>query len=105
PLSRNWPRAVRKPTIPVKLGFEETSLRIQLDAILPLRDVTDTVRKTMKYNQIAASINEVGIIEPPVVVRDAQDRDCYHLLDGHLRVDILRRRGDREVVCLVATDD
>lgn len=96
---------MRKPTIPVKLGFEETSLRIPLDSILPLRDVTDTVRKTMKYNQIAASIDEVGIIEPPVVVRDAEDRNRYHLLDGHLRVDILRRRGDKEVVCLVATDD
>lgn len=96
---------MRRQTNPVKLGFEETSLRIQLDAILPLRDVSDAIRKTMKYNQIAASIDEVGIIEPPVVVRDAENGDRYHLLDGHLRVDILQRRGDREVVCLVATDD
>jgi len=96
---------MRRQTNPVKLGFEETSLRIQLDAILPLRDVSDAIRKTMKYNQIAASIDEVGIIEPPVVVRDAKNGDRYHLLDGHLRVDILQRRGDREVVCLVATDD
>ena len=96
---------MRKPTIPVKLGFEEASLRIPIDAILPLREVSDGVRKTMKYNQIAASINEVGIIEPPVVARDAGQRDKYHLLDGHLRVDILRARGETEVVCLIATDD
>lgn len=95
----------KKPIIPVKLGFEETSLRIPIDAILPLREVPETVRKTMKYGQIAASIAEVGIIEPPVVARDAESRDTYHLLDGHLRLDILRERGETEVVCLVATDD
>jgi hypothetical protein len=95
----------KKPIIPVKLGFEETSLRIPIDAILPLRDVPDTVRKTIKYSQIAASIAEVGIIEPPVVARDAENRDTYHLLDGHLRLDILRERGEKEAVCLVATDD
>jgi hypothetical protein len=95
----------KKPIIPVKLGFEETSLRIPIDAILPLRDVPETVRKTIKYSQIAASIAEVGIIEPPVVARDAENRDTYHLLDGHLRLDILRERGEKEAVCLVATDD
>ena len=95
----------RRPRLPVKLGFEELSLRIPIDAILPLRGVTAVVRKSVKYAQIAATIAEVGIIEPPVVARDAQDYDRYHLLDGHLRIDILRTRGDTEVVCLVATDD
>lgn len=95
----------RKPLIPVKLGFEEASLRIPMDAILPLRQVPEAVRKTIKYCQIAASIAEVGIIEPPVVARDADNRDSYHLLDGHLRLDVLRARGETEVVCLVATDD
>ena len=59
----------------------------------------------MKYGQIAASIREVGIIEPPVVVRLPGASDRYRLLDGHLRLDILRERGDADVVCLVATDD
>ncbi len=95
----------RKPVIPVRLGFEETSQSIQISAILPLREVSEAVRKTVKYLQIAASIAEVGIIEPPVVTRDADNRDEYHLLDGHLRVDIIRARGETEVVCLVATDD
>lgn len=90
---------------PLKLGFEESSLRIAIDAISPLREVSAAVRKSVKYAQIAASISEVGIIEPPVVARDALDQNIYHLLDGHLRVDILRDRGEKEVVCLVATDD
>lgn len=95
----------RKPLIPVKLGFEETSLRIPIAAIKPLREVSEAARKTIKYGQIAASIAEVGIIEPPVVIRDANDPSTYHLLDGHLRLDIMRARSETEVVCLVGTDD
>lgn len=91
--------------ISVKLGFEEASLRIPIANILPLRAVTAAVKKSVKYGQIAASIAEVGIIEPPVVARDAVDQTCYHLLDGHLRVEIVQERGDTEIVCLVATDD
>lgn len=91
--------------ISVKLAFEEASLRIPIANILPLRAVTAAVKKSVKYGQIAASIAEVGIIEPPVVARDASDPARYHLLDGHLRVEIVRERGDIEIVCLVATDD
>jgi hypothetical protein len=73
--------------------------------ILPLRVVSAAVKKSVKYGQIAASIIEVGIIEPPVVARDAADPSRCHLLDVHLRVEIMRERGEAEIVCLVATDD
>lgn len=89
----------------IKLIFEPTSLRIPLADIDTLREVTGAIRASMKYGQIAASIREVGIIEPPVVVRLPGAGDRYRLLDGHLRLDILRERGDADVVCLVATDD
>ncbi len=89
----------------IKLAFEEASLRIPIDAILPLRSVPATIKKSVKYGQIAASIAEVGIIEPPVVARDAADVDRYHLLDGHLRLEIMRERGETHIVCLVATED
>ncbi len=97
--------SARKPVVPVRLAFEEASLRIPIDAIMPLRSVSAAVKKSVKYGQIAASIAEVGIIEPPAVARDAADTTRYHLLDGHLRVEIMRERGETEVVCLVATDD
>ena len=89
----------------VERAFEDASLRIPISDIMPLKVLTPAILKSVKYAQIAASINEVGIIEPPVVVRDAKDRERFHLLDGHVRVDILAKRGDTEVVCLVATDD
>lgn len=89
----------------LKIAFETSSLRIPLLQIQPLREVSDRVRKSVKYNQIAASIKEVGIIEPPVVVRDRDDPELFHLLDGHLRVEISKEQGIKAVVCLVATDD
>lgn len=95
----------RSPGLSVRLAFEEASMRIPIDRIMPLRTVSAAVKKSVKYGQIAASITEVGIIEPPVVARDVSDTGRYHLLDGHLRVEIVRERGDTEIVCLVATDD
>ncbi|RWB73583.1 MULTISPECIES: plasmid partitioning protein RepB C-terminal domain-containing protein [unclassified Mesorhizobium] len=89
----------------VQRAFEDASLRIPIADIMPLKMLTFAVLKSVKYAQIAASINEIGIIEPPVVVRDKRDRERFHLLDGHVRIDILAKRGDSEVVCLVATDD
>jgi len=95
----------RKPAQPVALAFEHATLRIPLVDILPLREVSRAVRKSAKYAQIVASIAEVGIIEPPVVVRDHLKASKFHLLDGHLRIDVLRERQESEVVCLVATED
>src|SRR3546814_1579798 len=69
----------------IKLAFETTSLRIPLAEIEMLRVMTTSIKKSIKFGQIAASIREVGIIEPPVVVRIKGQRDRYRLLDGHIR--------------------
>lgn len=90
---------------PISQAFEQTTLRIKVSDILPLRDVTNKIRKSVKYGQIASSIKEVGIIEPPVVIRDKDDPERFQLLDGHLRIDILKANNASEVVCLVATED
>lgn len=95
----------RRNSEPLPMAFEEATLRIAICDILPLRDVSTTIQNSVKYGQIAASIREVGIIEPPVVVPDRQDPTKFHLLDGHLRLQILRDRGDLEVVCLIARED
>lgn len=89
----------------VPLSFENTSLRIPIAEITPLKQLTPAAIKSVKYSQIAASIAEVGIIEPPVVIRDRIERDKFHLLDGHIRLDVLAKKGETEVVCLVATED
>ncbi len=94
------------PNIPrVLLGFEMTSLRISIAQIEPLRILTPQIRKSIKFGQIVASIAEVGLIEPPVVIRKIGDPETYQLLDGHLRIEILKERGETDVVCLIATED
>ena len=96
----------KPPNIPrVLLGFEMTSLRIAIAQIEPLRILTPAIRKSLKFGQIVASIAEVGLIEPPVVIRKVDHPDTYQLLDGHLRIEILKERGETDVVCLIATED
>ena len=89
----------------VKIAFEGTGLRIRIANIQPLRLVSSAVKQTPKYAQIAASICEVGIVEPPVVARDQSEPDKYLLLDGHLRIDVLKDMGEIDVTCLISTDD
>ena len=96
-------RRATKPT--VKMAFEDAELRIAIDQIQPLKLVTDEIRKSPKYAKIAASIREVGLVEPPVVARDLSEPGKFLLLDGHLRIDVLKGLGKTEATCLISTDD
>jgi hypothetical protein len=92
----------------VKLAFEKQARRIVLDAILPVHGIPESVRKSQKYRRIEASVREMGLIEPIVVFPQKRTRgetQQYILLDGHLRRDILKSMGDKDALCLVATDD
>ena len=78
----------------VQMAFEADSVRIAIADIQPLHLVGTAVKKSRKYAQIAASIRYVGIIEPPVVARDKSDPGKFLLLEGHLRVEILKEMGE-----------
>jgi ParB-like chromosome segregation protein Spo0J len=97
------PRKTQRPTI--EAAFEAQGIQLPIADIRPLKIVSDAVRNTPKYSQIAASIREVGIVEPPVVARDRGEPGKYLLLDGHLRIDVLKEMGENHVVCLISTDD
>ncbi len=90
---------------PKSPGFEANLRTIPIDAILPVKQLPVTVPKSQKYGQIAASIREVGLIEPPVVARAAGQEGFFILLDGHVRLHVLKEMGETTVTCLVATDD
>lgn len=49
----------------VKSAFEPQSVRIAISDIVPLKIVSPQLKASKKYTQIAASIKEVGIVEPP----------------------------------------
>ncbi|PQO28921.1 plasmid partitioning protein RepB C-terminal domain-containing protein [Blastopirellula marina] len=89
----------------VRLACEPSLKRISLDKILPLRKVLPGARTSIKYRRIAASIQEVGIIEPLVVFPQTSTSEKYILLDGHFRYDVLNESGESDVDCLVALDD
>src|SRR4030088_2322723 len=90
---------------PITQAFGSDSLVIPITSILPVKAIEKTAKSSHKYRQIAASIREIGLVEPPVVIRDARDANCYLLLDGHLRIEVLRDLGQTEVECLISTDD
>jgi len=89
----------------VTMAFEPNSIRIKLADILPIKQLPPTVKKTKKYQQILASVREIGIIEPPIVTRQPKKPNRFLLLDGHLRIEVLKDIEIDEVTCLVATDD
>jgi RepB plasmid partitioning protein/ParB-like nuclease family protein len=84
-------------------AFSSDTLIIAIGAILPVRAIGKTVKSSHKYRQIASSIAEIGLVEPPVVCPDKQG--CYLLLDGHLRLEVLKDLGHSDVECLLSTDD
>ncbi|MEH3061504.1 MAG: ParB N-terminal domain-containing protein [Methylobacterium radiotolerans] len=89
----------------VSLGFETTMVVVPIAALMPVKMLRATIKASRKYAQIAQSIREIGLVEPPVVARDPATPGRYLLLDGHLRVEILKDAGGTEVECLVSTDD
>lgn len=89
----------------IAAAFEDQLVLIPLDRILMLKPVSAKVLQTQKYQQIVASIREIGIIEPPVVNRNPDGQGRYFLLDGHLRIAALKSLSSHEALCLMARDD
>ena len=89
----------------VTLGFENDCVTIPIADILPVRVLGKSVKSSRKYVQITASIREVGLVEPPVVTRNAGEDGGWLLLDGHIRIEVLKDLGIEQVECLISTDD
>jgi hypothetical protein len=58
-------------------AFGSDCLVIPIASILPVKAIEKTVKSSHKYRQIAASIREIGLVEPPAVIRDARDTNSY----------------------------
>ena len=92
----------------VELGFIPEPLLIPMDNILLSRKVSPESIRSRKFDQILASIEEVGLIEPLSVVPEGKGGNQsgrYILLDGHFRLIALQQLNCTEACCLVATDD
>jgi ParB-like chromosome segregation protein Spo0J len=89
----------------IRLACDPKILLLPLSSILPVRKISVGMTKTEKCRRIAASIREVGVVEPLVVYPQANDGTQYILLDGHIRLAILKEMGQEKVRCLVAADN
>jgi ParB-like chromosome segregation protein Spo0J len=89
----------------VKRAFLPKGITLKLTDLVPTKQVTPGVRTSVKYKQIASSVVEVGIIEPFVVRPLSGQPGKYILLDGHMRLDVLRLNGATEVGCIISTEE
>src|ERR1700676_2071312 len=86
-------------------AFGSDFVVVQINSILPVKAIEKTAKSSHKYRQIAASIREIGLVEPPGGMQDTKDPSSYLLLDGHLRIEVLRDLGESEVKCLASSHD
>jgi len=93
------------PAADLRKAFEREGIRLALTVILPLKAVRPSIKSTIKYQQILASIQEVGLVEAPVVTQSDKKSGQYFLVDGHLRLVAIRELGWAEVDCLVTDHD
>jgi len=84
-------------------AFEEKVFTLPLTSIIPRRSLTAGIKNSRVYLQIKASVKEIGLIEPLVVFSQAEKG--FLLLDGHLRLAILKDLGAVEAKSLLATDE
>ena len=89
----------------IRFACEPKIIVVLLSQILPVKKLSPGINKTAKYRRIAASVREVGIVEPLVVYPQKNGASQYILLDGHIRLEILKEIGQEKVKCLVALDN
>jgi uncharacterized ParB-like nuclease family protein len=89
----------------VRVAFDVNGIRLTLDRILPLKSVESDPKKSPTFARIVKSIAEIGVIEPLIVYPHKSQKGMYLLLDGHLRLNALKRLGKPDVFCLVSTED
>jgi len=91
----------------VKIAFDRRMIVLPLANILPMKQVTPSIKQMLKYKRIVASIATVGIVEPLVVAarQEGEGAGSYMLVDGHLRHSALTDLGNTEAPCLIAADD
>lgn len=89
----------------ISLGFLPETLFVSLDRILPSRKIPAVVISSKKFQQIRASIEEIGLIEPLSVASVKKEAENHVLLDVHVRLLVLKDLKFAEAPCLVAKDD
>ena len=94
-----------KATRSVRLGFERDCQNIDLDLLHCAVELPENIKNTVKYRQIRASVEAIGLVEPIVIAHSPATPGSFLVLDGRLRLEILREMRVPKAMCLVSTDD
>lgn len=87
----------------VKVAFEPQVVTILIEHIHEQKELSRDALRSIGYKRVKASLEHIGLIEPLVVFpRKPND---YLLLDGHIRLDVLKKSGASEVRAIFALDD
>jgi RepB plasmid partitioning protein/ParB-like nuclease domain len=90
---------------PVFMAFDPQGMMLPVVDILPLKQLKFPMKSSQKYQQVLASVREIGVIEPLIVFPQKGQPDTYMLLDGHIRLEVLKQLGQSHARCLISTDD
>jgi hypothetical protein len=87
----------------VKIGFRQELLDLPLRYLVALKETEPNAFKGRKYKQLEASLQHIGLIEPLAVFPQGADR--FLVINGNLRLYILKKQGIPSARCTVALDD
>jgi hypothetical protein len=88
-----------------KIGFAMKTIRLLLENILPVRQITEAHKKANRYETILASLKVVGLVEPLVVFPQKGQPGKYMLVNGHMRHYAMKELGMTAADCIIANDD
>jgi hypothetical protein len=89
----------------LKSTFLPDCVRVPVTNLVPLKVLRPAIKSSQKYQQILASVRVVGLVEPPAVTTIPKQPGHYFILDGHIRVEVLKDLNIADVNCMVATSD
>ncbi|MDR1844957.1 MAG: RepB plasmid partitioning protein [Citrobacter amalonaticus] len=83
----------------IKQCFESYFQLYPIDRLVCSRPLPVNIRMSSKYKQIMTSVSEIGLIEPVVIFIED---DVHKILDGHLRIEVLKDLNITHAHCLVS---
>lgn len=86
----------------INAAFKNQIIELDVDSLKYTKEINPLIYETKKFKSILSSIEEVGLVEPPVVY---DENGSFILMDGHLRVEALKQLGIKKVDCLIAKED
>jgi hypothetical protein len=87
----------------LKQAFGKTIVSVPVQSIVSQRELSSRFLKGTAYKRIASSISHIGLVEPIAVYPRAPNE--YLLLDGHVRLHVLKENGAVEVPAILENDD